>query len=140
MKIAERLRESDVTGRLLATILVSSTRYTVWPIHLWLRRTWDGFGFSPVSAWIVSAAYFSLCVWLVVLLTRNGKQYPGMSLDAICGGTLFTVAVALHQPPVRAALSQTGFGAAAWVAFLSASTLVLARSVQRYEGQSPQQE
>jgi hypothetical protein len=139
MKLLNRFRESDVTGRLLATILVSSTRYTIWPTYLWLRRAWDGLGFSPTYAWIVSAAYFSLCVWFVVLLTRNGKQYPGMILDAVCGGSLLTIAVVLHQPPVRAALSQAGFGAAAWVAFLSASVLVLARSVQRHEGQPHQQ-
>jgi len=139
MKLLDRFRESDVTGRLLATILVSSTRYTIWPTYLWLRRAWDGLSFSPTYAWIVSAAYFSLCVWFVVLLTRNGKQYPGMILDAICGGSLLTIAVVLHQPPVRAALSQMGFGAAAWVAFLSASALVLARSVQWHGGQSQQQ-
>lgn len=139
MKIAERFREFDVTWRLVATILVSSTRYTIWPIYLWLRKAWAEFGFSPASAWVISVAYFSLCVWLVVLLTRDWKQYPGMKLDAVCGGSLLTVAVALHQPPVRSALSQTGFGAAAWVAFLSASALVLARSMQRHKGQSPQQ-
>ena len=138
MKIADRLRESDVTGRLLATILVSSSRYTVWPIYLSLREAWGGFGFSPQYAWVVSAAYFGLCVWLVVLLTRNGKQYPGMVLDAICGGSLLAVAATLHQPPVRTALSQAGLDAAGWVVFLSASGLLLARSGQPHDVQSRQ--
>lgn len=139
MKLVDRFREAGLTGRLLATILVSSSRYTVWPIYLWLRKVWGGFDLPPAYAWVVTAAYFSLCVWLVVLLTRNGKQYSGMMLDAICGGSLLTVAVAIHEPPVRAVLSQTGFGAAAWVAFLCASALVLARSVQRRDEQ-PQSE
>jgi hypothetical protein len=138
MKIAERLREYDVTGRVLATILVGSSHQTIWPIYLWLRGAWDRFGFPPVCAWIASAAYFGLCVWLVALLARNWKQYPGMILDAIFGGSLLTVAVALEQPPVRMALSQTGLGAAAWVVLLSGSALVIGRSVQPHEAQSKQ--
>ena len=77
---------------------------------------------------------------VVVYATREKWEAQcGMILDAVCGGSLLTIAVALHQPPARAALSQMGFGAAAWVAFVSASALVLARSVQRHEGQSQQQ-
>jgi hypothetical protein len=138
-KLPCRLGESGVSGRVLATVLVGSTRFTIWPAYLWLSRAWGGFGFSARSVWIVSAAYFSLCVWLVVLLTRNGKQHPGIALDAICGGTLVAVAVALHQPTVQTALSQTGFGAATWVTFFSASALVLARSVER-DGQKSRQQ
>jgi hypothetical protein len=134
MRIADRLRDSGmITGRVFATILVSSTSYTIWPMYLWLRTTWGEINLPLAYAWMVSAAYFSFWVWLVVLLTRNGKQYRGMIWDAICGGSLLTVAVALHQPPVRTALAQTGFGAAAWVVFLCASALVLARSVQSRE-------
>jgi len=132
-KLVERLRESDVTGRVFATVLASSTHNTILPIYRWLRRAWGSFDPSPAHVWIVSAAYFSLCVWLFVLLTRNGKQYRAMTLDAICGGSLITVAVALWQPSVRTALSQTGFGWAAWVVFLSASWLVLARSLQPHK-------
>jgi hypothetical protein len=136
MKVTDRLHESGIAGPLLATILVSSTRYTVWPMHVWLRKVWEGFDLPPACAWIVSAAYFSFFVWLVLVLTKKGKQYPGMILDAICGGSLLTVAVVLHQPPVRMVLWQAGFGAASWVTILSSSVLVLARSMQRHEGKS----
>ncbi len=139
MKITDRLRESRITGPFLAAILVGLARSVIWPVYLWLRGVWGGFDLPLVYAWIVTAAYFSFWVWLFVLLARNGKQNPGIVIDAICGGSLLTVAVALHQPPVRAALSEVGFGAGAWVVFLAASGLVLARSVQRHEGQSEQQ-
>jgi hypothetical protein len=123
-KIADWLREADVTGRVLATILVSSTRSTIWPLYLWLRKAWGALDLPPAYTWIFTSAYFAVWVWLVVLLSRNGKRYPLMTLDALSGGALVTVAVAIHEPPLRTALSQMGFGAAAWVAF------ICARSVQ----------
>lgn len=139
MKVTDRLRESRITGPFLAAILVGLARSVIWPAYLWLRGVWGGFNLPLAYVWILTAAYFSFWVWLFVLLARNGKQNPGIILDAVCGGSLLTVAVALHQPPVRAALSQTGFDGAAWVAFLAASALVLARSVQRHE-ERPQQQ
>ncbi len=138
MKVADRLRGSGITGPILAAILVGLSRSVIWPMYQWLRGVWGGFDLPLAYGWIVTAAYFSFWVWLFGLLARNGKHKPGLILDAICGGSLLTIAVALHQPPVRAALSQMGFGAAAWVTFLSASALVVLRAAQRHGHQSQQ--
>ena len=130
-----RLRDAGFTGRLLATILVSSTGYTVWPLYLRLREAWSALNQAPAYTWVVSAAYFAFWVWLVVLLTREGRRYSGMILDAIFGGALVTVAVTLREPRIRLGLSEIGFGMAAWVVFLSGAGLVLARALQQHEKQ-----
>src|SRR5471030_2656669 len=93
MAIVDRWRDYGVTGALSATILVSSTRYTVWPIYLKSREVLSSVARSPAETWIFSAIYFSFRVGLVLLLTREGKKYPGMILDVICAGSLVTVAV-----------------------------------------------
>lgn len=128
-RLVARCIDAGFTGRLLATILVSSSGYTVWPLYLRLRQAWSALDLVPAYTWVVSAIYFAFWVWLVVLLTREGKRYPGIILDAICGGALVTVAVAVHDPRVRSGLSEIGFGAAAWVAFLSGAALVLGKAL-----------
>ncbi len=133
--LTRRLRDAGFTGRVLATILVSSTRYTVWPLYLRLREAWSALDQAPGYTWVVSGAYFAFWVWLVVLLTREGRRYPGMILDAIFGGALVTVAVALRDPRVRLGLSEMGFSTAAWVVFLCGAGLVLARALQQREKQ-----
>lgn len=137
-ELIRKWRDSDVIWWLLAVVLGSSARYTIWPAHIWLRGQWIAIGWLSRYAWLASAMYFSFWVWLFVLLARQGKRYRGMLFDAICGGLLLAVAATLHAPAVGALLAQLGFGAAAWVTFLSASALVVARAAQRHEGQ-PQQ-
>jgi hypothetical protein len=136
--LIERWRGSSVIWWMLAVVLGSSARETIWPMYLWLRKDCIALGWPSGYTWAVSAIYFSFWVWLFVLLAREGKRYRSMILDAGCGGSLLTVAAALHDPAVRPALSKVGFGAAAWVTFLSAAVLVVARSAQRHEGQSQQ--
>ena len=127
----QRYGEFGFTGRLFAALLVASARHeTVWPIYVWWREHWVSFGWPAEYVWVASAGYFSFWVWLFVLLIREGKQHHGMIMDAVCGGFLLTVAAALHDPPVRTLLSALGFGAAAWVTFLCAGVLVVARSAQ----------
>jgi len=134
-EVIGKWRDAGVTGRVFAAVLVSSARDTIWPAYVWLRGHWMALGLPPGYTWVASATYFSFWLWLFVLLIREGKRYRGMILDVLCGGSLLTVAAALHDPPVRSALSALGFVAAAWVTFLSASALVLARSVQRRDRQ-----
>ena len=137
-ELVERWRGSGVIWWVLAVALGSSAREIIWPIYIWLRRHWPALGWPSGYTWVVSAIYFTFWVWLFLLLAREGKRYRGMILDAVCGGVLLTVAAVLHDPAVRTALSELGFGAAAWVTFLSAFVLVVARSAQRHEEQSQQ--
>jgi len=122
------------TGRVLAAVLVASARHDIWPGYILLRKHWIALGWPGGYTWVASAVYFSFWVWLWVLLFREGKRHPLMILDAVCAGSLFTVAVALHAPPVRIALSELGFGAATWVTFICASLLVIASSVSDRKG------
>jgi hypothetical protein len=119
---------------MLAVVLGSSARETIWPIYIWLRKYWIALGWPPGYTWVVSTIYFSFWVWLFVLLAREGKRHRGMILDAVCGGMLLTVAAALHDPAVRRTLSELGFGAAAWVTLLSAAVLVVTRSSREMNG------
>ncbi len=135
----ELCRDADVIP-VLAPIIVSSARYTIWPIHLWLHEVCGGIGLPRAYAWGVSAAFFSLCMWLVVLCTRSGTRYRGMNLDALLGGSLLAVAAATAEPSVRAMLSKEGLGAAPWVVFLCASGLVLLRSAQATKSSRAAQE
>jgi hypothetical protein len=121
---------------LLAVVLGSSSRYTIWPAYVWLREQWIAVGWLSRYTWPASAFYFSFWVWLFVLLARGGRRYRGMIFDSLCGGLLLAVAATLHDPAVRAVLSKVGFGAAALVTFLSASALVVLRAAQRHESQS----
>ncbi|HLJ90553.1 MAG TPA: hypothetical protein VKZ53_27335 [Candidatus Angelobacter sp.] len=138
-EIKDQLRESGMTGRPFATILVVSSRYTIWPMYLWLRTAWNGIGSPTAYTWIVSIPYFSLWLWLLVLLDRNEKQYRGMVMHSFFGGSLLTLAVALHEPVVRMVLTQIGFGWAAWVAFLGGLGFIFATSAQagREQRQAP---
>jgi hypothetical protein len=90
-------QDSGVTARVLATILVSSTRYTILPLYHALRELWRFSDLSSPYAFLFGSLYFAFWVWLVVLLCNKGKSYPGIALDAVCGGTLFAVAFALHD-------------------------------------------
>src|SRR5579871_5722112 len=95
--LVERLRDSGVSGRSLAAILVALTRQTVWPLYLKLRQIWVGFAQPPEYTWILSTLYFAFWLWVLALLAREGKRYSGMIFDVGCGGALITVAVVLHD-------------------------------------------
>ena len=99
------------------------------------RKYWISFGWPRGYTWVASAVFFSFWVWLWVLLFREGKRYPLMMMDAVCAGSLLTVAVALREPPVRTALSDLGFGAAAWVTLCASAALLIARAVAGHRRQ-----
>lgn len=135
-ELVGKWHDSDVIWWLLAVVLGSSARYTIWPAFVWLRNQWIALGWPAGYGWVVSAIYFSFWVWLFVFLAREGKRYRGILLDSVCGGVLLTVAAALNDPVVRPALSELGFGEAAWVILLTTAILVVARSPQRHEEQA----
>ena len=128
-RFVEKLRESGLTGKILAAILVMSIRYHIWPAYLWLLNAWMGLGWPPIYTWGITALYFAFWTWLYVLLIREGKRYHGMTLDAIFGGSLFAVAAALHDPSTR----QIGFGAATWIVFLCGFGLVVGKAIRPNE-------
>lgn len=124
-------RDSGFTGRLLATILASSTSYTVWPLYIAMERVASTSSSSFAYLWGTSVTYFTFWVWLILLLTREGKRYPGMILDSVCGGLLVTVAALLRGLPMYQGSSQVRFGVASWVVLLSGAVLVFRNSLQQ---------
>ena len=118
------LRDSNLTGEFLAALLFISSRYTIWPMYLWIREQWVLFNEPRVLLWYICALYFTFWAWLFMFLSKEYKQYSGMSIDALFVGSLLTVASALCDSDVLFDLSKKGFGAAPWVVFLSASGLV----------------
>jgi hypothetical protein len=129
-RLLERCRDSGFTGRLLSSLLIISVPRTVWPIYVSVERAWNDSAWPPQYAWVASIAYFGFWVWLEVLLTREGKQYSGMVLDSVCGGSLVTVAIVLLRSPTHQILSGIGFGAAGWVVLLSAVIFVFGRAAR----------
>jgi hypothetical protein len=47
-------------------------------------------------------------MWLALFLSKEYRQYPGMSMDALFGGLLLAVASALHDADVLSDLSKKG--------------------------------
>jgi len=132
-KLIQEWRDSGVALWMVAVVLGSAARYTIWPAYVLLRRRMISLGCSSEYTWVVSAVYFSFWVWLFVLLAREGKRYPSMILDAVCGGWLLTVAAAMHELSVRTALAELGFSAAPWVTLLCVVAFVVARSAQPHQ-------
>jgi hypothetical protein len=127
-KLFHSLRDSNVTGEFLALLLFVSSRYTVWPIYMWLRKQWALLSQPPAFFWCICTLYFAFWVWLIMVLSRGDKRYPGMSMDALLAGSLLAAASALQDSDVRSDLAKKGFGAAGWVVFLSACALVVRTS------------
>lgn len=124
-RLLESARASRLTGGFLAALLFVSSRLTIWPIFLWLRTQWTLLNQPPPLFWLIGALYFTFWVWLVMLLSNGYHQYPGMSMDALFGGSLLAVASMLRDPDVMSVLAKMGFGWAAWVVFLAACALLL---------------
>jgi hypothetical protein len=123
-KLIHSLRNSNVTGEFLSTVLACSSLITIWPMYLWIHEMWTFLGWPSIWFWCFSMLYYAIWIWLYLFLSNEYEQYPGMSMDAFFCGTLFAVASALRDADVLSVLSKKGFGAAAWVAFLSAMVLV----------------
>jgi hypothetical protein len=94
-------------------------------MYLWMRQEWMLLHQPPVLFWCICTLYYAFWVWLALFLSKEYEQYPGMSMDALFGGSLLAVASALHDADVLSDLSKKGFGWAAWVVLFSASGLVL---------------
>jgi hypothetical protein len=124
-RLLQSARASRLTGAFLAALLFVSSRLTIWPVFVWLRNQWIQLNQPPPLFWLIGILYFTLWVWLVMFLSNQYDQYPGMSMDALFGGSLFAVASALHDAEVMSGLSKRGFGWAGWVVFVAACGLLL---------------
>jgi hypothetical protein len=93
-------------------------------MHLWIRAEWILFNKPPALFWCICTLYYAFWMWLALFLSKEYRQYPGMSMDALFGGLLLAVASALHDADVLSDLSKKGFGWAAWVVLFSACGLV----------------
>jgi len=123
-KLLRSIRDSNVTGEFLVTLLIFSSSRTIWPMHLWIRAEWILFNQPPALFWCICTLYYAFWMWLALFLSKEYRQYPGMSMDALFGGLLLAVASALHDADVLSDLSKKGFGWAAWVVLFSACGLV----------------
>lgn len=118
------IRDSNVTGEFLVTLLIFSSSRTIWPMYLWMREEWILHGQPPALFWCVCALYYAFWMWLALFLSKEFEHYPGMSMDAFFGGWLLAVASALHDADVLSDLSKEGFGWAGWVVLFSSCGLV----------------
>jgi len=127
-KLLRSIRGSNVTGEFLVTMLIFSSSRTIWPMYLWIREEWTLHNQPLALFWCICALYYAIWMWLALFLSREYRQYPGMSMDAVFGGLLLAIASALHDADVLSDLSKKGFGWAAWVLLFSACGLVFRNS------------
>lgn len=123
-KLIHPLRDSNVTGEFLVTMLIFSSSRTIWPIYLWIRAEWTLLNQPPALFWCICTLFYAFWMWLALFLSREYKLYPGMSIDALFGGLLLAVSSVLHDADVLSDLSKKGFGWAAWVVLFGACGLV----------------
>jgi hypothetical protein len=119
------LRNSNLTGGFLATVIIFSSANTIWPMYLWLHKQWALLNEPIMLFWWFCGFFFAFWVWLILFLSKEYTQYPGMSIDALIVGSLLTVAAVLRDADVLSDLSKKGFGAAAWVVYLSTCVLAV---------------
>lgn len=124
-KLIHALRNSNLTGSFLAAVLIFSSANTIWPMYLWLHRQWASLNEPMMLFWWFCALFFAFWVWLILFLSKEYTQYPGMSIDALIMGSLLTVAAVLRDTDVLSDLSKKRFGAAAWVVYLSTCALAV---------------
>jgi hypothetical protein len=124
-KLIHALRNSNLTGSFLAYVLVFTSAGTIWPMYLWLYKQWALLNEPMMLFWWFCAFLFAFWVWLILFLSKEYTQYPGMSIDALIIGSLLTVAAVLRDTDVLSDLSKKGFGAAAWVVYLSTCALAV---------------
>jgi hypothetical protein len=94
-------------------------------MYLWIRAEWTLFDQPPALFWCVCTLFYAFWMWLALFLSREYRQYQGMSMDALFGGLLLAVASVLHDADVMSVLSKKGFGWASWVVLLGACGLVI---------------
>src|SRR6202046_1201377 len=127
----DRWKEKGLpSGPALSTILVVSVRLTVWPGFKALRYICSRNTNLAALFWVLAFVYFSLWVWLWLILLREGGRYKGMILDILSVGTLITVIAVLHDPTLEPALAQVHFSWGLWPALIAIFYLILSRSIQ----------
>lgn len=122
-KLTDFLQERNLTGEVIAYALFILLLLITWPVYQWMHHEW--LLSAPMAViWLVSIAYFSLEVWLLMFVSREFSQYPLMSLDAMLGGALFAVGAALRRKDVTAdaVLSSSVM---CWIVIISTAILLM---------------
>ena len=121
---------SGFLGPLLAVVIVGESHSTIWPLYLLIHEAWSRSD-EPLSYfWPLSVVYFGVCILLVGFCFLEFRRYPGMLVDALCGGCSVSVAAALRDPIVKAAISNAGMNGASWILLVSTGLFLIARASQ----------
>lgn len=122
-KLSEFLHERNLTGDGIAYALFILLLLITWPVYQWMQHEW--LLSAPLAViWLVSIAYFSLEVWLLMFVSREFSQYPLMSLDAMLGGALFAVGAALRRKDVTVDLVLSS-SVMCWIVIISTAILLM---------------
>lgn len=138
-KLTRILRDYKIPGWFWALMLAILIRGAIWKIYIWLHFMLVRLD-RPYIVWAVCISYFTLWIWLFLLLIGNGKRYPGMVKDALLGGGLLAVAAFLHNAGAITALLRDDFGVAAWVTFLGTCGLVFRVALASLENRNKKTE
>ena len=122
-KLTEFLQQRNLTGEGIAYALFILLLLITWPVYQWMQHEW--LLSAPLAViWLVSIAYFSLEVWLLMFVSREFSQYPLMSLDAVLGGALFAVGAALRREDVTVD-SVLSSSVMCWIVIISTAILLM---------------